>query len=167
MTSILNICIFLTLLFSALVTGLLYGYSCSVNPGLKALPDEQYLLAMQSINKAIQNPYFFISFIGLVLLFPLTTWLFYLQPFNSKSYILLIATVIYLLGVFGITIFGNVPLNNALANFDISSHSLAEIANHRKHFEIPWNQFHLIRTIASALALALTIVFLLKNSFNH
>ncbi len=66
-----------------------------------------------------------------------------------------------------VTVFGNVPLNNALANFKILSASAAEIALQRKHFELPWNQFHLIRTIASILSLALSIISVLKKSFNH
>lgn len=70
MLSFQNIIIFLTILFSGLVAGLFYAYSCSVNPGLKALSDVEYLIAMQSINRAIQNPYFFCSFMGLLLCFP-------------------------------------------------------------------------------------------------
>ncbi|MEP7144302.1 MAG: anthrone oxygenase family protein [Ferruginibacter sp.] len=166
MTSLLKICIFFTILFSALVTGLLYGYSCSVNIGLSALPDDQYLRAMQSINNAILNPYFFISFIGLVLLFPITTWLQYLRSRNYKFYYLLIATVIYLAGVFGVTMLGNVPLNNALANFKISLSGVTEITVQRNHFETPWNQFHVVRTIASIVSFSLTIISVLKNNFN-
>ncbi|MEO7767496.1 MAG: anthrone oxygenase family protein [Ferruginibacter sp.] len=163
MNLVSNTAIFFTVLFSALVAGLLYGYSCSVNIGLKALPDDQYLRAMQSINRAIQNPYFFISFIGLVLLFPVTTWLLYPQSPNATFYYFLAASVIYIVGVFGVTVAGNVPLNNVLENFNISLSGLHEIATQRQRFETPWNQFHLIRTIASIASLCLAIVGLLKN----
>ena len=167
MTTVQTIFLFLTILFSALVAGLLYGYSCSVNIGLKALPDEQYLRAMQSINKAIQNPWFFISFMGLVLLFPITAWLLHPRSLNTTFYYLLFAAVIYLAGVFAVTIFGNVPLNNTLENFNLSSASAADIAAQRKHFEMPWNRLHLVRTIAAVLSLASTIIYVLKSSFNH
>jgi uncharacterized membrane protein len=39
---------------------------------------------------------------------------------------LLAATVIYLIGVFGVTVFGNVPLNNTLERFNLDSASEKE-----------------------------------------
>src|SRR5688572_10813811 len=96
---------------TGLIAGLFYAYSCSINPGLGRLPDEAYLTAMQSINKAILNPVFFISFMGTLILLPLCTYLHYRQPVSPKFILLLIATALYLVGVFGVTIFGNVPLN--------------------------------------------------------
>lgn len=53
----------IAVVLTGLVAGLLYGYACSVTGGLGRLPDADYLSAFQSINKAIQNPWFFISFI--------------------------------------------------------------------------------------------------------
>lgn len=56
-----------TALTTALIAGLFYAYSCSVNPGLGNLPDKEYILTMQSINIAIINPVFMLSFIGTVI----------------------------------------------------------------------------------------------------
>ncbi|QEE49539.1 hypothetical protein FUA48_08085 [Flavobacterium alkalisoli] len=68
---------FFTLLVTALMAGLFYSYSFSVNPGLGRLGDESYLMAMQSINRAILNPIFFICFFGSVALLPLNAYLGY------------------------------------------------------------------------------------------
>jgi uncharacterized membrane protein len=163
MLSFPNLSLFITILFSGLIAGLLYSYSCSVNLGLKALPDEGYLKAMQSINVAIQNPYFFVCFIGLLLLFPLTTWGWYTKLPVPVFYLLLSASILYLVGVFGVTIFGNVPLNNQLAQFDISNASPHEISSMRLTFESAWNKYHFIRTITAVLSFGLTILALLKN----
>jgi len=46
---------------TALMGGLLFSYSCSVVLGLKTLPDQEYIMTMQAINRAIQNPVFFIK----------------------------------------------------------------------------------------------------------
>jgi uncharacterized membrane protein len=162
MFSFQNIPVFLTILFSGLVAGLLYSYSCSVNIGLKALPNEEYLKAMQSINIAIQNPYFFISFMGLLLLFPLTGWIFYSQKPTISFYLLLIAAALYFIGVFGVTVFGNVPLNDQLAKFGISSASPNQISTMRLTFESEWNKFHLIRTVSAILSFGLTILTIMK-----
>lgn len=162
MFSLQNTILFITTLFSGLVAGLLYSYSCSVNIGLKALPDAEYLKAMQSINIAIQNPFFFISFMGLLLLFPFSAWGLYSQQTTTSFYLLLVATAFYFIGVFGVTVFGNVPLNNQLAGFVISSASSEEISKMRFTFETSWNKFHLIRTVSAILSFGFTILSIMK-----
>jgi uncharacterized membrane protein len=49
---------------TALMAGLFYAFSVSINLAFGHLPDTQYLLAMQEINKAIVNPVFLFSFLG-------------------------------------------------------------------------------------------------------
>ena len=157
-----SITLFSTLLFSGLIAGLLYSYSCSVNIGLKALPDDAYVKAMQSINRAIQNPYFFVCFVGLLLLFPISAWQSYGRVPLTSFYLLLAAALLYFIGVFGVTVFGNVPLNNQLAQFDISKASSGEISIMRTAFEAPWNKYHFLRTAVAVLSFGLTIAALFK-----
>ncbi|GGM82871.1 membrane protein [Dyadobacter beijingensis] len=154
MTTI-NLFLLVTALASGLIAGLFYSYSCSVNPGLGALPDANYLAAMQSINRAILNPVFFFSFMGTVLLLPLSTY----QHFGTgRFYWLLAASLVYLVGTFGVTAMGNVPLNEALAKTDLAHATAKELAAHRLRFEMPWNRLHAIRTYASVLSFALVIL---------
>ena len=157
-----NLILFITILFSGLVAGLLFSYSCSVNIGLKVLPDQEYLRAMQSINIAIQNPYFLIVFMGLLLLFPLTTWNIHSSNSTTSFYFFLIATLFYYIGVFGVTALGNIPLNNQLSRLDIKSASSDKISAMRFTFETAWNKFHLIRTISSILSFGSAIVSLIQ-----
>ena len=162
MFSFHQITIFTTILLSGLVAGLLYSYSCSVNIGLRALPDAEYLKAMQSINLAIQNPFFFVSFMGLMIMLPLSAWQLHSLPSHSPYYALFLAMILYFIGVFGVTVVGNVPLNNQLAVFNITQASSNEISTMRIAFEKPWNTFHLIRTISAIISFGLTILSLLK-----
>lgn len=150
---------------SGLIAGLFYGYACSVNLGLGLLPDSEYLQAMQAINRAILNLVFFLSFMGTLILLPTTCYVLYKASLHTSFYCLLIASALYVIGSFGVTIFGNVPLNEALANFDIGNSSLSEIAQKRLQFEMPWNRLHLIRTGSSILAFAL-VVFGCLNTKN-
>lgn len=143
---------------TALMAGLFFAYSCSVNPGLHRLSDTAYLAAMQSINRAILNPVFFIIFLGAPILLPFSTWLQYYQPLSLRFWLLLSATIIYLVGVLGVTALGNIPLNEALDAFFIQTASAEEIAAQRTAFETPWNYWHLVRTIASIGTLVLVIV---------
>jgi len=71
---------------------------------------------------------------------------------------LLAATIIYLIGTFGVTIFGNVPLNNALDRFDLESATEEETALQRANFERRWNNLNTIRTVSSTLAIMLVII---------
>lgn len=153
-------------LTTALVAGLFYGYSCSVNPGLHRLSDTMYVAAMQAINRAILNPVFFISFLGTLILLPLSAWVHYSHPPSPRFWLLVWATITYLIGVLGVTAFGNVPLNEALDSLALTD-SVEAIAAQRVTFETLWNRFHTIRTLASVLALLLVIVACLSPETNR
>nr|WP_276372467.1 DUF1772 domain-containing protein [Chryseolinea sp. H1M3-3] len=130
----------------------------SVNLGLAKLSDAEYLRSMQSINRAILNPWFFMSFMGSLIMLPLSTWMSSRAGgYDLSFYLLLAATMLYVAGVFGVTIFGNVPLNEALDKWDMSTATLQELNNKRKEFEIPWNKYNMIRTLTNAVALAVLI----------
>lgn len=149
------------ILLTGLLAGLFYGYDCSVVKGLGQLQNDAYLHAFQSINKAIQNPWFFISFMGSLLILPVASWLSYKQ--GATFYLLLSASILYFIGVFGVTIGCNIPLNEQLANFQISTATESEISAMRKAFEHSWNTWHRIRTIAAIGVFLLTILSLLKQ----
>jgi uncharacterized membrane protein len=151
-------------LFTGLLAGLFYGYECSVIKGLGNLQDEVYLQSFQSINKAIQNPYFFIIFMGSLVVLPVATWLCYDKYSLLTFYLLLAATVLYIVGVFGVTIFGNVPLNEALDRLNLQGSTVDEIAKQRAIFETAWNQLHTIRTIAAVASFALVLMAFLNKS---
>jgi uncharacterized membrane protein len=153
-----NILLVITTTTTALIAGLLYAYSCSVNMGLGQLPDAEYISAMQAINRAIQNPLFFISFMGTLLLLPVSTYVHYQQGITMRFGFLLAASLIYIVGVIGVTALGNIPLNNTLEAFNLKSASLAAIAQQRANFEGSWNSFHTVRTLAALLSLILTIL---------
>lgn len=160
--SALLLCQILTIIATGLIAGLFYGFSCAVNQGLGHLSDAKYLEAFQSINKAIQNPLFFASFMGSLVLLLITTYLQYRNGMSSSFYILLAATLVYAIAVFGITVFGNVPLNEQLDKFSLISASAEEINTMRNLFEKPWNNFHTIRTVASVFSFLMAVMSLIK-----
>lgn len=159
-----DLILLLTGTLTALIAGLFYAFSCAVNPGLAKLSDEGYLAAMQSINKEIQNLLFLTSFMGTLLLLPVSTWLQFRAGITDSFWLLLAATFVYTIGVFGLTMLGNVPLNQALDRFSLSSASVKEMAMQRERFENPWNRFHCIRTIASVLTVILVIAALIYRT---
>lgn len=151
-TSIIHI---LTLLTTALMAGLFFSYSFSVNSGLSQLNDSAYLLAMQSINRAILNPVFFICFFGTVVLLPLNAYLQYNGKLTINFTLYSLSAAFYVIGLFGITVLGNVPLNDTLDAFDLGTASQEAVSGMRETFEGPWNKWHSIRTAAVVVSLLL------------
>jgi len=157
MLTVPKIILVITTTTTALMAGLFYAWSCSVMLGFARLSDREFISAMQATNRAIQNPIFFAAFFGAPILLPLSVFFHYGQPLPVRFWFLLAATIIYLIGTFGVTIFGNVPLNNMLDRFDLQVASEEETALQRANFEGRWNNLNTIRTVSSTLAITLII----------
>jgi uncharacterized membrane protein len=153
----------ISILLTGLVAGLFFGFQCSIINGLGALGNKEYLLSFQSINKVIQNPVFFIVFMGPVIVLPIACYINYKTGSNDLFPYLLTSTLIYLVAVFGITITCNVPLNDMLDGFNIQSATGNQLQDMRLKFEAGWNKWHLVRTIASIIAFLTLIIPLLKR----
>ena len=100
---------------SALVAGVFYAFSTFVMAGLGRILPEQGISAMQSINVTVLNPAFFLAFFGtaaLCLALVAAAWIDWDRP---GSGLILAASLLYLVGCIGVTMFANVPLNDALA----------------------------------------------------
>ena len=148
--------IFSTVLLNALSTEFFFAWSVSVILGTKKVGDATYLETMQSINKEILNPVFFIVFFGSLVTLLITAYL----QFNNKTvfWIVFAATIIYLIGTFGVTAFGNVPLNNELDALNLNNLNLTELKDFRTYYESRWNHFHSIRTISNILSFILLLI---------
>ena len=145
----------ITAVLTALIGGLFYAYSCSVVLGLGKLSDVEYLKAMQNINREILNPVFFMSFMGTAILLPVSAFLF--RGHQPAFIFLLLAALAYLIGVFGVTVAGNVPMNDALDKFDISGSATEAIRQMRDNFENRWNFLNNIRTAFSIISITLAV----------
>lgn len=148
----------------AMVSGLFFGYSVSVTGALGQLKDIEYARAMQRINRVIKkNPFFMVIFSGLVILLPLVTFMYGSNMGSTSFNLLLGASILYIVGQFGVTIFGSEPLNNRLDALPIDSASSQELAEVRNWHMTPWNRLNLVRTYSGVLATALVfLAFFLK-----
>lgn len=150
----------ITLLIAILLTGLsagfFYAWEVSVIPGTRKVGDLTYLETMQSINRAILNPAFFIVFFGSLLLLAVSTF----QQYGTglAFWWLLAATLTYLVGTFGVTAFGNVPLNDTLDVFELAEQAGEQLEKFRQRYESRWNRLHTIRTIFSVLSFILSLL---------
>jgi uncharacterized membrane protein len=154
--SISDIILVITVTLTALIAGLFYSWSCSVMLGFARLSDREFVSAMQKTNRAIQNPVFFLSFLGAPIFLIISTILHFGEPI--RFWFLLGATAFYLIGTFGVTVMGNVPLNNQLDRFNSESATDEEVLQQRMNFEPRWNNLNTIRTIASTISITLIAI---------
>lgn len=148
--------LFITVLLNALATGFFFAWSVSVILGTKKVGDFTYLETMQSINKEILNPVFFVVFFGSLLTLVLSTILHYND--TSIFWYITAATILYSIGTFGVTAFGNVPLNNALEALELSALNKTELTEFRNYYESLWNRLHTLRTLSSLASFTILLV---------
>lgn len=141
---------------TGLLAGLFYAFTVSVMPGLRRVDDRTFVDAMQRINVAIINPWFFGSFLGAPLL---TVVAAALQDGAVLAWIL---AALALYGVvLAITVGVNIPLNNALAAAGPPDRA-ADPTAVRARFEAPWVRWNVARAVVATagfgcLAVALAL----------
>jgi uncharacterized membrane protein len=144
----------LTGILTGMLAGVLFAFSVSVIPGLRDLDAKRHIAAMQRINVRIINPLFMFSFLGPTILLPLAAFLHR----DSESFpLLLIAGVLHIIGVNGVTIIGNVPLNNRLAEVTVDTLTGVEAEQIRQDYHGQgslWMHLHHLRTVAAVGAVA-------------
>ncbi len=155
-----SISFFTTLLLLGLSAGFFYSWEVSVIPGTSRVSNFSYLETMQQINRAILNPKFFLIFFGSLIFLTLSSYLHYRGGVNSTFWLMLLATLTYLIGTFGVTAFGNVPLNDALDSINLEPLSATQLEDLRLSYERKWNRLHVIRTLFSMLSFSLALLAL-------
>lgn len=154
----------IAILFTGLMAGIFFTWSNAVKPGIGKLSDIEYLTALQSMNRVILNNTFKLVFIGAVIAIALVP-IFYFNLYPKNIFWLFIsALIIYWVGAFGVTIFGNIPLNEILDKSNLESMTLSEIKALRISIEAKWNNLNLIRSVSSFITFVLLIFsYLLIN----
>jgi len=126
---------------AGMVTGLLFAFSNFTMRALAELPPEHGIFAMQQINEKIINPLFLLFFMGTPPLCVLIAIHSLLHLSDRQSVLLLIGSIGYLLGPFGITALRNVPLNNRLAEVKPT-----EGEREWRDYQVTWQRWNHIRT---------------------
>jgi uncharacterized membrane protein len=145
---------------SGLTAGIFFAFSTFVMQALAQQPTSPGIATMQSINITVINPWFMVAFFGPAIASLGLIFLALRQWEQPGSMYWLIGSLLYLIGTIGVTIAGNVPLNDALA---IVSPESAEGANLWVKYLTDWTFWNHVRTIAALLAAVLFTVSLLQR----
>ena len=147
----------------SLVAGFLFAFAVVVMPGIRNLDDREFILTFQVMDRIIQknHPVFLLVWIGSVV-FLISCLVLGIGELEGPGLTLIIlATLIYILGVQLPTVRFNIPLNNKLQALDVDKIDETARNSARQEFEPPWNRWNLIRTILSGLVSGMLLILLL------
>lgn len=145
---------FATLLLAGAMTGVYFAFSVSVMPAFDAIPAPASIAGMRSINRRIQNRWFFIAFFGMPFAALVTGALLTMMERMASAYAMYGSGAVYLLGALLPTLIVNVPLNMRLDRAALpETEREAQAMWHG--YSKPWTRWNTVRAAMSAVALAL------------
>jgi len=145
----------LAALGAGMIAGVFFAFSVFVMRALAQLPAPHGVAAMQSINVVVVRSLFLPVFLGTALCCAVLTAWWFVDPPAAVGLWLPIGGLSYLLGVFGVTMAFNVPLNNALARTTPTAGAGDAVW---QDYLRRWGRWNHVRTVASlAAALVLTV----------
>ena len=157
MKDLIFILTFASAIGSGLVGGIFFAFSSFVMKALARVPPAQGIAAMQSINVAVINRWFFAVFFGtaacciILVVTPFFRWS------RLGSAYLLIGGLLYLVGTILVTIIGNVPLNDALATINPASADASRIWGNYLKTWTAWNHVRTVAALAAAISFTLAL----------
>jgi len=134
---------------AGVVSGAFAVFSLLVMPALRALPPAQGVAAMQSIDRTAVRPTFLGLLFGTGLL---CVVLGVLELTGDRRPAVISGAALYVAGVAGVTVLGNVPLNDALARWDAEQASESAWHAHVRRWTA-WNSVRAVAALASCAAL--------------
>ncbi|MGY2065498.1 anthrone oxygenase family protein [Blastococcus sp. SYSU DS0619] len=136
---------------SGLVGGAFAVFSLMVMPALAALPAAAGAAAMQSVNRTAIRPAFLALLFGTGVLCLAAA---VIELGGARRPEVLAAAPLYLVGVLGVTVAANVPLNDELARLHPGSTATAD---RWPGWVRRWTGWNTVRTLAAATAAVLLI----------
>ena len=149
----------MALLGSALVGGIFFAFSSFVMKALARVPAVEGIGAMQSINVVVLNPSFLGAFIGTAVLSLGAGGLALAGWGRPSAAFFLAGALFYLVGTFGVTGLGNIPLNNQLAAVSATDPAAGDVW---EHYLGRWTRWNHVRTAAAMVAALLYSLGLLQ-----
>ena len=137
-----------------LLAGLYFAFSTCIMTALGRLGQVHGISAMNAINTTIVQSLFMPVFLGTTLTSAALVALAFFHWGERGVMATFAGGLIYLVGMFVVTVIFNVPLNNALAAVDPAS---AEAGSVWARYLQDWTFWNHVRTISSTLACALFI----------
>ena len=141
----------------AVVGGIFFAFSNFVMKALARLPAAEGIAAMQSINVVVLNKWFLGVFTGTALVSLMLAGYAIMNWSTAPAPWLLGGSVAYVVGTWLLTIIGNVPLNNRLA--EASPHEAGSADTWQDYLD-RWTRLNSQRALGAVVAALLFIIAL-------
>ena len=139
------------------MAGVYFAFSVFIMKAFADLDEEQGVAAMNAINSVILSSLFMPLFWGTTLASVALVGLAAFRLGEPGSTIALAGGIVYVAGMFLVTIFFNVPLNNTLAAAGAGENTVWA------GYLSDWTRWNHVRTLASAAATALFILSIARQ----
>jgi uncharacterized membrane protein len=150
----------LAALFCGLMAGFFFAFSFLVMRALELQPGVAGMPVMQTINIVVFNPVFGISFSAAPAFCVLAMNTALAHRRHPAANYALAGGALYLVGTLYVTVFGNVPLNDALDAVSATSSAAPEMWARYLREWVPWNH---LRTAAAFVAAGLLTAGIAKR----
>ena len=151
MSRLLSLSIVASAFGSAILGGFFLSWSNLVMPTLERIPAIAGIAVMNATNEVVYNPLFFLLFMGVPLLGIFLAIQAAMNLNRAGSPAVIAGAILMVFGMFAVTMFGNVPMNEALAALDPESAAAAE---YWKVVLDRWTFWNHVRTLACLAAAA-------------
>ena len=136
-------------LAAGVVCGIFFAFSSFIMAALDRIRPSAGISAMQSINVVVINPAFLGLFLGSAVLALVMLGIGFWAWGEPSSMWLVAGGAAYLIGTLGITVFGNIPMNERLAKVDSNDEAAVE---HWRGYVERWTRLNHLRGFASFVA---------------
>ena len=156
-----NLLLWFTILSVGVMAGVYFTFSAFVMRSLDAIGRPAGMLAMQSINRVIVRSVFLPLFFGSTLAAAVLAVMALLDMAQAGAMWLLAGSATYVIGMFVVTVVGNVPLNNALEAASADSEEGEAMWQRYMSRWVAWNH---VRTAACTLSLGFLVAALVERA---
>mgnify|MGYP001819139639 FL=1 len=162
---VFQIVLILSAYLCSMVAGFLFAYAIVIMPGIKYLNDREFIRAFQVTDRIIQNnhPIFMLVWLGSAITIIISALSGIGRLEGVDLFLLVLATLAYVIGVQVSTIAINLPLNNKLQTLDVDAMNEVDIKAARNAFEQRWNTSNPIRTTIASCVSVLLIMLLFRQ----
>ena len=153
-SDIVTVLLWTAALGSGLIGGVYFAFSAFIMRSFGKLETSQSVAAMNVINETILRSLFMPLFFGSTLVSGMLIIVALVHWGDAGAGLLLLAGVVYFVGMFVCTVVFNVPLNNLLAKLNEDSTHAEEVWSRYLNTWTLWNH---LRTVSSLLTCGLSI----------
>ena len=155
MSALVFVLLQLSILAYAIVGGVFLAFSDFIMRSLAHTGGTGGVEAMQVINREVFRLVFMALFLGMAAVSGFIVVYSAMNLAGGPGTLILLGALVYLIGCFAVTVFFNVPMNEALAGMELSAQATHD---YWAGTYLPrWTMWTTVRTLASALAAAMTL----------